>query len=117
MKLFAGLRKIRELQKVHLPFVHSIIDFDIIIEIGYAEEVGKPFTVKQFYLLDICSRSTVRRKLATLVDQGVVVRRDHANDKRAKLLLIAAPTVKLLTRYSGALRSVSAAHFAKKQLK
>ena len=40
MKLFAALRQIREFERAQLPFLKSIIDFDIVIEIGYAEEDG-----------------------------------------------------------------------------
>ena len=45
---------------IRLPFLKSVIDFDIVIEIGYAEEMEQPLTLKQLFLLDISSRSTVR---------------------------------------------------------
>src|ERR1035441_1669700 len=38
MKLFTGLKKIREFERQQLPFLKSVFDFDIVIEIGYAEE-------------------------------------------------------------------------------
>src|SRR5450631_4012751 len=95
MKLFTGLRKIRKLEKVQLPFVKSVFDFDIVVEIGYAEEVADPLTLKRFYLLNICSRSTIRRKLARLVEQGIIVRRKHASDSRATLLLVSPAAVKM----------------------
>ena len=66
MKLFTGLKKIREFQRVHLPFLNSVIDFDIVIEIGYEEEHHRPLTLKRLYLLDICSRGTMRRKLGSV---------------------------------------------------
>ena len=44
--LFAGLRKMRELERRHLPFARSLIEFDLIIEIGYHEERGKPLTLR-----------------------------------------------------------------------
>ena len=111
MKLFTGLRKIREFERRHLPFLRSVIDFDIVIEIGYAEEQGQPLTLKQLLLLNICSRTTVRRKLATLIEQGIIIRRKHANDHRASLLMIAPSGVKLLSKYGGTLTSISMAHF------
>src|SRR5450759_2584380 len=111
MKLFTGLRKIREFERRHLPFLRSVIDFDIVIEIGYAEEQGQPITLKQLLLLNICSRTTVRRKLATLIEQGIIIRRKHANDHRASLLMIAPSGVKLLSKYGGTLTSISVAHF------
>ena len=111
MKLFTGLKKIRELERLQLPFLKSLFDFDIVIEIGYAEEQGQPLTLKQLFLLNICSRTTVRRKLARLIEQGIVIRRKHVNDHRSSLLIISPSSVKLLGRYGGTITSVSALHF------
>ena len=111
MKLFTGLKKIREFERQQLPFLKSIIDFDILIEIGYAEEEGQPLTLKQLFLLNVSSRTTVRRKLARLIEQGIVIRRIHANDHRASLLIISPASVKRLSKYGGALTSISALHF------
>ena len=111
MKLFTGLRKIRDYQRAQLPFLKSVIDFDIVIEIGYAEEEGHPLTLKHLFLLNVSSRTTVRRKLAKLIEQGVIVRRKHANDLRATLLIISPACIKLLSKYGGTLTSISALHF------
>ncbi len=111
MKLFTGLKKIREFERRHLPFLRSVIDFDIVIEIGYAEEQGQPLTLKHLLLLNICSRTTVRRTLATLIEQGIIIRRKHANDHRASLLMIAPSGVKLLSKYGGTLTTISVSHF------
>jgi DNA-binding MarR family transcriptional regulator len=111
MKLFTGLKKIREFERLQLPFLKSVVDFDIAIEIGYAEEQGQPLTLKQLFLLNISSRTTVRRKLAKLIEQGIVIRRKHANDHRASLLTISASSVRLLGKYGGALTSISTLHF------
>src|ERR1700693_4843632 len=110
MKLFTGLKKIREFERKQLPFLKSIVDFDIVIEIGYAEEQGQPLTLKQLFLLNIRSRTTVRRKLARLVEQGFVVRRKHSNDHRASVLVISPSGVKLLARYGGTLIFISQLH-------
>ena len=111
MKLFTGLKKIREFERLQLPFLKSVIDFDIIIEIGYAEERGQPLTLKQLFLLEFGSRTTVRRKLAKLIEQGIVIRRKHANDHRASLLIVSPSGVKMLSKYGGLLTSISALHF------
>ena len=111
MKLFAGLRKLPEFEKGLLPFLKSVFDFDIVIEIGYEEERGSPMTVKQLLLLDICSRATLRRKLARLIDQGIVIPRNAADDRRATNLMIAPSIVKLFTKYSGAIAAISVSHF------
>ncbi len=111
MKVFTGLRKIREFERLQLPFLKSVVDFDIVIEIGYAEEEGQPLTLKQLFLLNISSRTTVRRKLARLIEQGIVFRRKHVNDRRASLLNISPSSIKLLGKYGGTLTSISALHF------
>ena len=111
MKLFTGLKKIREFERLQLPFLKSVVDFDIVVEIGYAEEQGQPLTLKQLFLLTISSRTTVRRKLAKLIEQGIVTRRKHANDNRASLLTISASSVKLMGKYCGTITSISASHF------
>ena len=112
MKLFAGLRKIREFEKLQLSFLNSVFDFDIVIEIGYHEEVGHPLTLKQLFLLEICPRSTVRRKLGKLIDQGILIRRKHTHDQRASLFGVSASAVKLLGKYGSTITSISASHFS-----
>ena len=109
MKLFAALRKIRELERVQLPFLRSLIDFDIIVEIGYAEEEKQPLTQKQLFLLDLGSLTTVRRRLAQLVEQGIVRRRPNVRDQRSALLTVSAPSLKLLTKYGSALTAICGA--------
>src|ERR1700686_3748957 len=111
MKLFTGLKKIRDFERQQLPFLRSVFDFDIVIEIGYAEEQGQPLTLKQLFLLNLSSRTTVRRKLATLIERGIVKRLKHANDNRARLLTIAPSIVKVLGKYGGTPTSISALPF------
>jgi DNA-binding MarR family transcriptional regulator len=111
MKLFTGLKQIREFERLQLPFLKSVVDFDIVIEIGYAEEQGQPLTLKQLFLLNIRSRTTVRRKLARLTEQGIVIRRKHMNDHRASLLIISPSSIKLLGKYGGTITSISASYF------
>ena len=112
MKLFAGLKKIREFERLQLPFFKSLIDFDIVIEIGHLEEQGQPLTLKQLFLLNISSRTTVRRKLARLIERGIVIRLKRASDHRASLLTISPSGVKLLGNYGSTLTAISALHFA-----
>ena len=111
MTLFAGLRKIREYQKGRLLFVRSMVEFDIIIEIGYAEECGEPITLKQLQLLNICSRTTMQRKLTQLIEQQVVQRYKNSHDRRANMLGVSPKSLRLLKRYGRMLRSIARDHF------
>ena len=108
MELFAGLKKIREFERLELPFITSLIDFDIIIEIGYAQELKKPLTPKPLFLLNIGSVTTVRRRLARLTEQGIVKRRTNANDQRSDILTISPSSLKLLGRYGAVLACLAA---------
>jgi DNA-binding MarR family transcriptional regulator len=108
MKLFAALKKIREFERSQLPFLRSIIDFDIVIELGYAEEQHQPLTLKQVFLLNLSSRTTVRRRLARLIEQGIVRRRKNANDQRSSLLTISSSHLKTFGVYGGTLTSICA---------
>jgi DNA-binding MarR family transcriptional regulator len=107
MKLFAALRKIREFERLQLPFLQSMVDFDILIEIGYAEEQQHPLTLKQLLLLNLSSRTTVRRRLARLIEGGIVTRRKNTNDQRSSLLSLSSSSLKLLGKYGGVLTSIS----------
>ena len=99
MKLFAALRQIRHFERAQLPFLKSILDFDIVIEIGYAEEAGQPLTQKQVLLMNLSSRTTVRRRLARLIEEGVVRRRKNAKDQRSSHLTISNSSLKALGKY------------------
>lgn len=98
MKIFSAWRKVRDFERSRLPFLNSVIDFDILIEIGYAEEEEKPLTLKRLLLLIPTSRTTVRRRL---VGQGVVVQRKSASDQRANLLTISSTSLKVFGKYAG----------------
>lgn len=99
IKLYATLRKIREFERLHLPFLKSIMDFDIVIEIGYAQEQRQLLTPKQLFLLKLGSTTTVRRRLVKLIGQGVVRTRINAKDRRSAILTLAPSTHRVLAKF------------------
>lgn len=103
MKIFAAWRKVRDFERARLPFLNSVIDFDIVIEIGYAEEQQMPLTLKQLLLLMPSSRTTVRRRLARLIEHGIVVPRRNASDQRSTQLTISASSLKVFGKYAAAI--------------
>ena len=111
MKLFTGLKKLRALERTQLPFLTSLLDFDIVIEIGAAEEDDHPLTLKQLFLANVGSRSTVRRRLERLIEEGIVSRRKNARDQRSAVLTIASSSRKLFAKYCTALVSIVALNF------
>ncbi len=98
--IFGALRKMRDFEKQQLTFIGSLTDFDIVIEIGEAQERRQPFTPKQLFLRNVGSVSTVRRRLAQLTHQGIVARRTNALDRRSDLLTVSSATLRQLERYS-----------------
>jgi hypothetical protein len=105
--LFATLKKIRDFEKLEFPFIKSLIDFDIIIDIGFAQEQGKALTPKQLFLLKIGSITTVRRRLAALVHQGIIHRQTNKLDHRSDVLTISPGTLRILDRYAAVLASIA----------
>ena len=108
LNLFAGLKKIREFERLQLPFIKSLIDYDIIIEIGFAQEQKRKFTPKQLFLLKIGSVTTVRRRLTKLTEQGIVVRQTNTHDHRSEFLTISPSSLRLLDRYGSLLSGLAA---------
>ena len=96
----------RVFERAQLPFLKSVVDYDLIIEIGYAEEQGQPLTFKQLILANVASRTTVSRRLTKLIERGVVLRRKNADDRRSSFLAISSPSLKLFGKYGGMLTSV-----------
>lgn len=108
MSLFAALRKIREFERLQLLFIKALLDFDLIIEIGYAQEQNAPLTPKKLFLMKLSSLTTVRRRLAKLIEQGIVIRRTNADDHRSAILTISPSSIRLLAKYGSMLTSTSA---------
>jgi hypothetical protein len=91
---------------VQMPFVHSLLDFDVIIEIGFAQEQKRVITPKQLFLLQLGSVSTVRRRLAKLTEQGIVARQANTKDYRSEVLTLSTAALKTLEKYGSLLSSI-----------
>jgi hypothetical protein len=106
-QLFTALKKIREFQRLQLPFIRSLVEFDIIIEIGHAQEQKRILTPKQLFLLDLGAVTTVRRRLAKLTEQGVVRRLANTKDHRSDVLTLSPACLKVLDRYGAVLAGIA----------
>jgi DNA-binding MarR family transcriptional regulator len=109
MPLFAALKKMRDFERQQLPFIKSLIDYDIIIEIGYAQELRKPLTPKPLFLMALGSATTVRRRLARLIEQGIVKRSRDEGDRRSNILTLSPSSLKLLGKYGKFISEMSLA--------
>ena len=99
MTSFRKLKLIREFERNRMPHLRSHEDFDIVIEIGYHEEIGEPLTLKCLILLGISSAATVQRRVHALVEAGTLTRTRSETDRRSLKLGVSKQTRKLVERY------------------
>jgi DNA-binding MarR family transcriptional regulator len=102
MSTFGKLHELRAFQRRQLPLLRSIEDFDVLVEIGYHEDLGSPLTLKRLFLQKIGSIATVQRRLSRLKRLGVVMQTRSARDRR-NLELTLSPEVRRLYRRIGKL--------------
>ena len=105
-QLFSTLKKIRQFERLQLPFIRSLVDFDIIIEIGYAQENKALLTPKQLFLLKLGSVTSVRRRLAILTAQGIVARHANTKDHRSEILTLSPVSLKLFEKYGSVIAGI-----------
>src|ERR1700683_1260718 len=106
-QLLGGLRKKRQFERLQMPLINSLLDFDVIIEIGYAQEQKRQITPKQLFLLKLGSATTVRRRLAKLTAQGIVACHANTGDHRSAFLTLSASTLRTLEKYGAVLLSIT----------
>lgn len=94
------LRKINAFQKKHFSVLQSMVDWSMVIEIGYFQECGKPLTLKQLFLQNIASATTVQRRLKRLVSLGIVTKSFRPTDARMVELRVTVPADKLFKKYA-----------------
>lgn len=108
MKVFAHLRATRTFRRRHLGFLETREDHDIVQEIGYHEEAGKPLTLKQLQMMGITSLPTLQRRLRRLRDVGAVVSRRMDGDARAVELTLSSKVMRTYHRYGDLIRRMNA---------
>jgi hypothetical protein len=103
MRVFERLRALRAFEKRSLPFLKSLEDFDLVVEIGYHQERGETLTLKQLYLLGIGSIATVQRRLSVLKEIGVVLLKRSKEDARSFELTLSPKVCKTYRQYGALL--------------
>lgn len=94
------LRKINAFQKKHFSMLQSMVDWSMVIEIGYYQECGRPLTLKQLFLQNIASATTVQRRLKRLISLGIVTKSFRPTDARMVELRVTVPADKLFKKYA-----------------
>ena len=107
MGIFTKLNELREFEKSNLRFLLTVEDFDIVRTIGLYQERGQPLLLKQLFLEDIGSFSTLTRRLTKLREAGHVLVREHGPDRRAIALRLSPSVNKIYLAYEKLLRTRS----------
>lgn len=97
---FESLREKRAHERRFLPLLKTVVDFDVVCEIGYHQLVGAPLTVKHLLLLRLVPPATVLRRLDRLCELDIVLRVQSHRDGRVHHLLVTPDTLRLFANYS-----------------
>jgi len=103
LKTFRALKAASDYRRRRLPFLETLVDQDLIREIGYHQAIGHPITLKQLYMHGISSVATIHRRLARLKRLGVVEQARATHDKRIVRLTLTKAALRL---HEGWLRTV-----------
>ncbi|MBI4809683.1 MAG: MarR family transcriptional regulator [Nitrosomonadales bacterium] len=98
MTTFKKFKKIKSVLN-EIPGIKTYKEFDILIEIGYHEELGKPLTLKQLTQLGIASQATLCRHLNRLVQEGMVKKEASADDRRSFVLRLSTTATRSFTSH------------------
>ena len=93
---FEAIREKRAYERRVLPFLKTIVDFDIACEIGYHQLAGCALTVKQLLLVSLAPPATVMRRLDRLCALGIVKRTRSLRDGRVHELQLTGEILKLM---------------------
>ncbi|WP_145770212.1 hypothetical protein [Denitratisoma oestradiolicum] len=84
----------------------SLEDREILISIGYADEIGTPLSLKELTLeltglnlMGLGSTTTIRRRLIRLINHGMVVKRIANHDGRVIHLMLSSKALRLFAGY------------------
>lgn len=88
-----------------MHFLETREDHDIVQEIGFHEENGKPLTLKQLQLMGIATMPTLQRRLQRLRQLGAIVARRSVSDGRAVELSLSTKLHRTYARYGELIRA------------
>lgn len=87
-------------QRKHLHMLQTLVDYSIVIEVGFHQKNGNSLTLKQLFLLDLAAASTVQRRLNRLIRLGMIDKEINPADRRMVELKISSNADRLLARYT-----------------
>jgi DNA-binding MarR family transcriptional regulator len=97
---YSLLHRISLIEKKHLPMLQTLVDFDLVVEIGYHQAHGKPLTLKQLFLLGVAPQATAQRRLRRLISLGLATKTFRPDDGRMVELGLTGKMEKALMKYA-----------------
>jgi hypothetical protein len=104
--VFANLRAIRAFRKRNLAFLETMVDYDVVLEIGYHQEAGVPLTINRLHALGVCSVPTLQRCLRRLRNASAIRQTKTAKDARVVELTLSPRLLRIYRRYGDLVASV-----------
>lgn len=108
MRHFEKLRALRTFRKEHAEIFGTIEGHHLLSEIGFHQAKGDPLTLKQLFLLDIGSVSTVQRRLREFKERGLVRHQPAVGDRRSVELTLSPKCLRIFAKYDELMSSKSA---------
>jgi DNA-binding MarR family transcriptional regulator len=108
MRQFEKLRALRTFRNEHADIFSTLEGHHLISEIGFHQAIGRPLTLKQLFLLDIGSISTVQRRLRQLKELGFVRHRQSSSDRRTVELTLSPRCLRVFAQYDALMNSKAA---------
>jgi DNA-binding MarR family transcriptional regulator len=105
MRQFEKLRALRTFRNEHADIFSTLEGHHLISEIGFHQTNGEPLTLKQLFLLDIGSISTVQRRLRRLKELGFVRHRQSPGDRRTVELTLSPRCLRVFAQYDALMSS------------
>lgn len=105
MSPFDKLRALKTFRKEHADIFGTLEGHHLVSEIGLYQAKAQPLTLKQLFLLDIGSVSTVQRRLRRLKELGLVRHRQAASDRRSIELTLSPKCIRIFAQYDALMSS------------
>jgi len=98
LKIFDVLTELSDFRRRNLPFIQSLVDLDLMREIGLHQTRNSPLNLDRLLQLKIASSATVQRRLSRLKRLGYVQQAAAEHDGRILYLSLTSKSNRLYRR-------------------
>lgn len=98
LRIFDVLTEISDFRRRNMPFIQSLVDLDLMREIGHHQARGRALNLDALLQLRIASSATVQRRLSRLKRLGLVQQAFAKHDGRILYLTLTSKSNRLYRR-------------------